>query len=171
MNKLYVIQGYWNEIYLNYYPVISTSSNLIIDIVNKNEGIIPKTAVDYTEFHVFAIENPYSAEELKLLRDFSKITTPEISVFSYVLDSGFLETPLYLIKDKINDKEKINLEKIGTVNTLKLHIPDTLIFLSDLQDKIKNWNNKSDKTIFEYLNLTKEQYNNLLKYKYIDTNN
>lgn len=172
MNKLYVIRGYWNEIHLNYFPVISTSADEIIDIVSKNENVLNKNSVDFVDFNVFSIENPYNEEEMKFLKELSRTTFPEIFLFAKVLDNGYLETPLFVLKNRLKEKEENNIQEAGGVFKTKLFLPDSLIFLSDLKHKINELNkNNSTQKIHEHLNLTEKQYKDLLKYKYIDIKN
>lgn len=171
MNKFYIIRAYWSETYLNYCLLISTSSNKLIDIVNKNiERINPKSP-EVVEYDVFCIENPYSLKEMKKLKEASQYQNINISVFGKHLE--YLKiTPLFVIKNKLKNKEIKNLEQIGhVINDVKLLFSDSLIFLDDLQEKINNYNSSINKPIHEYLQLSKKDYNNLIEYGYVDIDN
>lgn len=172
MNKLYIIRGYWSETYLNYFPLISTSSNKLIEIVNLNIKKIKKNSPEVVDYDIFCIENPYSLKEMKKLKEASKYQNINISVFTKHLEY-FKMTPFFVIKNKIKNKEIKNLEKIGSViNDVKFLFTDSLLFIDDFQNKIDYYNqNNINKPIYEYLQLSKKDYNNLIKYGYVDIDN
>jgi hypothetical protein len=172
MNKLYIIRGYWNEIHLNYFPFVSTSSNKLIEIVNQNKYKFKENNVDYVKYDIFCIENTYNHKEMKILQELSKFSLPEIQIFSKKIDDHFLITPLFVIKNFVKDKTITNFDFIGQLSDSKFLINDSLIFLEDLKQDIQKYENLNlDIPLYKFLNLTKKQFKYLMKYKYIDTNN
>ena len=108
---------------------------------------------------------------MKKLKEASQYQNINISVFAKHLDH-FKITPLFVIKNKLKNKEIKNLEQIGNViNDVKILFTDSLIFIDELQEKINNYNNSINKPIHEYLQLSKKDYNNLIKYGYVDIDN
>ena len=173
MNKFYIIRAYWSETYLNYFPLISTSSNKLIEVVNNNIGRICKGNPEFVDYDIFCIENPYSLKEIKKLKEASKYQNIHISIFGKYIENLLQITPLFVIKNKLINKEIKNLEQIGyVINDVKLLFSDSLIFIDDFNEKINNYHKSNiNQPIHEYLQLSKNDYNNLVEYGYVDTDN
>lgn len=175
MNKFYIIRAYWNEIYFNYFPLISTSSNKLIEVVNNNiqSQKMSKDSNEFIDYDILCIENPYSLKEIKKLKEVSKYQNVKISIFTKFIDNGLRNVPLFVIKNNFTNKEIINLEEIGDItNNTILLFSDSLIFIDDFKEKINNYHKSNiNQPIHEYLQLSKNDYNNLVRYGYVDTDN
>lgn len=173
MNKFYIIRAYWSETNLNYFPLISTSSNKLIEVVNNNNKRISEDNPEFVHYDIFCIENTYSLKEIKKLKEASKYQNINISIFVKFIENMIQTAPLFVIKNKLSNKEIRNLEQVGDIiNNVNFLFSDSLIFIDDFKEKINNYHKKNiNKPIYNYLQLSKKDYNNLVKYGYVDTDN